>query len=575
MADNNQPLFSSFKRPPAPAAPAPAPVHAQTSPADAAKLQALEKAVAALKAELAEVKAQPKPLPPAGPAEAAADRVLTEAQRPDFRNIKAAPPEELTAQLMKAWAVIEAYKTKTASHDVKLGGVVKFTEELAARVSGQEQKLGTLVPASALDEIRRTLAASEQRLSGELKKFDERLAEMEIKLGGAVKLAEEVFAKAVGLGQRLDALPAPAALEEMGKRLAAAEAGLAGAAKAGDVGRLESGLAGLGERLETSLAAQAERLEARMTAQDERLGARITAQDERLGARIDRQDERLNDASGAVAPAEAIKAMRVQVDGMAAGFADLGSRTAAYLAQFDAIERECRAAAGEVKGFFEKVERDPGLERLDAALKDAVARLEAKLAGAEVKIHENAALLAARVRRAEEAGLRGAEELAHLEEKTASFSDEFTAVQRECRAALGEMNGLLEKAEHSAALARLDSYVKDMFGRLEAKLASAELTLHEAVGSLAARVKAADDANDKKIAETGEKLEKEALAELRKFAAERAEAGKEAAWLKEEYQVRLSRQLREMEARYSALTALSKRVDLLAETLENLKSPAK
>lgn len=370
MADNSQSLFASFKAPP----PAPAPPPAQAGPSpEALKVQALEKAVAELKAELAKLREKPAPLPPSSVAEAAADRTLSEAQRPDLKTIPEGIAKTLAAHLDRAWDAIEAYKAKAAAQDIKLGGAVKLIEEIYARAAALEQQVKGLPDAQAHEELKRRFAAAEERL----------------------------------------AKSAPA--EEI-------------------------------KRLEDKLAAQ---------------------------------DERLNN-SAAVAPAEAILSMKAEVAATGGAFEEMKRKFSFYLEEFSSIERECRSSLGAVKGYVEKAESSPALERLDGLFRDSL-------------------------------------------------------------------------------------------GKLEAKLADAEVTLHEAVAAAAAKSRGETEALAARLAAARQDLDGEVLPALKTLSESQAAVTKDSQWLKEEYSVRVARQLRALEARYDAVAAVGKRVADLAADLEKLR----
>jgi hypothetical protein len=371
MADNSGSLFSNFRPAPATApsaGPAPAPA---APPVDNAKITALEKTVAELKAEIAALKV--KPIPPTSAAEAAADKSLAEAQRPDLKTIPEGVAKTLAAHLDKAWDAIEAYKAKSAAQEIKLAGAVRVMEELYSRLTAQEERLKALPSEKALEELRARLAAAENRL---------------------------------------DDCAAASELKALGERLAAAE-------------------------------------------------GRVAAAEE-------------------VRVAEEVTAMRGQVEKVSAGFEEMQRRFSVYLEEFNAIERECRASLGAVKGFAEKSGKDPALKRLDATFKDSLGLLAAKLAAVEKKIHT----------------------------------------------ALGELT-----AAHKAQ----GEYLGAEFDTLRRR------------------------------------VEEDVVRDLAGFADALKASGKEAAWLKEEYQVRIKGQLRDLEARYAAVTAVGKRVEALSSDLKELK----
>ncbi|OGS13589.1 MAG: hypothetical protein A2234_04530 [Elusimicrobia bacterium RIFOXYA2_FULL_58_8] len=159
-----------------------------------------------------------------------------------------------------------------------------------------------------------------------------------------------------------------------------------------------------------------------------------------------------------------------------------------------------------------------------------------------------------------------------VKQKFASYAEEFSAVERECRASLGSMKGYVKAAENDPLAGRFDNYLKDSVASLAGKLADAEVSMHAALAGLAGRLNANEALYGRMFTEAEERLKKSLIPEIRQLSDRITAVSSDVGWLKDEYQIVMARKIRALEGKYSAFDAISEHMSVISEEVSSLKN---
>ena len=152
--------------------------------------------------------------------------------------------------------------------------------------------------------------------------------------------------------------------------------------------------------------------------------------------------------------------------------------------------------------------------------------------------------------------------------REAQYAEEFAEIERECRKALGEMQGYVEGAKEKPLAERFDEHLKNSVGKLSGKLAEVETALHAGLTKLSSRLNGDRVLYDKMFAEAEERVKAGLAPELKAAEGETKWLRENVIWLMDEYKVVMERKIRALEGKYSAFEAISKRMDSISEALE-------
>ncbi|MDA8132077.1 MAG: hypothetical protein M0011_11290 [Elusimicrobia bacterium] len=110
------------------------------------------------------------------------------------------------------------------------------------------------------------------------------------------------------------------------------------------------------------------------------------------------EQARLKSGLEEMAPKEDLDPLRVGVAGARAAAEEVRKSFAQFAEEFNAIEKQCHRAVGEVQGLAKAAEQDKGAEQFGEYLKEAVSRLNEKLAAAETVMHAGLTELSGRLK---------------------------------------------------------------------------------------------------------------------------------------------------------------------------------
>lgn len=113
---------------------------------------------------------------------------------------------------------------------------------------------------------------------------------------------------------------------------------------------------------------------------------------------LEGQHAQLKAGLDSLAPAEDVDALRVGVAGAAASVEDIKRRFAQFAEEFSAIEKQCHKALGEAQGLAKAAAQDQGAAQFDEYLKEAVSRMNGKLAEVETAMHAGLTELSGRIK---------------------------------------------------------------------------------------------------------------------------------------------------------------------------------
>lgn len=99
------------------------------------------------------------------------------------------------------------------------------------------------------------------------------------------------------------------------------------------------------------------------------------------------QQSRLKKEFDAMAPKDELGALRVSIFGALNAMEEMKKTFSQYAEEFSGVERECRKALGEAQGYAKAAAQGPAAPQFNEYLKDAVARLSAKLGEVETALH--------------------------------------------------------------------------------------------------------------------------------------------------------------------------------------------
>ena len=203
------------------------------------------------------------------------------------------------------------------------------------------------------------------------------------------------------------------------------------------------------------------------------------------------------------------------------------------------------------------------LDQRTAGLEAAVASLQRSVVGEEE--------LAAKLERYGEELFAVRAALPLIEEVKragAQYAEEFSRIERECRKALGEMQGYVSSAAEKPLAGRFDDHLKEAVSRLNVKLSEAETALHAGLARLDSRLDAERALSEKIFAEAGDRLIKSVEPGMKAAAEETKGLRDKVLWLTDEYKIVMERKIRALEGKYSAFDAISGRMDTITEALE-------
>lgn len=153
----------------------------------------------------------------------------------------------------------------------------------------------------------------------------------------------------------------------------------------------------------------------------------------------------------------------------------------------------------------------------------------------------------------------------------ASYSEEFSGIERECRKALGDVQGYARSAAQKNFETGWEEHLKDSVKILSGKLADVETGLRTALADMAGRLAAGEALYRKITASVEERLKKAMEPETKALEAGLSELRGRVSWLTDEYKIVMERKIRALEGQKGAFEAISKRMDSMSEDLKKSK----
>lgn len=391
--------------------------------------------------------------------------------------------------------------------------------------------------------------------------------------------------------------PVPQAAPQESPRIAALEAAVEALRK--ELSEVRTGTAAppvvrlalppeLAERLTRSEAAVVE-LKRELAAQREQLRSYlescVSKEAAKAGeARLAGLEADLSALAGSVA---ADNAMAVRVERSEAAFLELKRELAAQRGALrDYLERSVpkdalAAVEGRISGLEISVAELSGDAGAESALtlrleknETAISELDRKLASACAGIERK---LAALPDGEKLAGLRAEfgsvlADFENMRKSVAAYAEEFSGIERECRKALGDVQGYARSVAQRTVETGFESYLKDSVARLASKLAEVETSLRGALADVSGRLASGEALSKMLIASAEENLRKAVDPATKALESQIAGLREKVVWLTDEYKIVMERKIRALEGQKGAFEAISRRMDSIGQELQKNRS---
>ena len=161
-----------------------------------------------------------------------------------------------------------------------------------------------------------------------------------------------------------------------------------------------------------------------------------------------------------------------------------------------------------------------------------------------------------------------AADLAGMKKLFTQYAEEFSGVERECRKALGEMQGYVKSAQEKPLEAKFDDFLKESVARLSDKLAGVETAMHAGLAEMSGKLLAGEVLYKKIFTEAEERLRKSVEPELKSIDGQLKWLRENMIRLSDDYTVVAERKMRALEAKYSAFEAIARRMDAIDAALK-------
>lgn len=155
-----------------------------------------------------------------------------------------------------------------------------------------------------------------------------------------------------------------------------------------------------------------------------------------------------------------------------------------------------------------------------------------------------------------------------MKKSFSAYADNFSGIERECRKALGDVQGYARGAARQTFEEGWGEHLKNSVGILSTKLADVETGLRAALADISGRVAAGEALHNKITASVEERLRKAIEPETKALQAGLLELRSKVTWLTDEYQVVMERKIRALEGQKGAFEAIVKRMDSLSEDIK-------
>ncbi len=161
-----------------------------------------------------------------------------------------------------------------------------------------------------------------------------------------------------------------------------------------------------------------------------------------------------------------------------------------------------------------------------------------------------------------------AAELEGMKKRFTQYAEEFSGVERECRKALGEMQGYVRSAQEKPLAEKFDEYLKESVARLSDKLAGVETAMHAGLAEMSGKLLAGEVLYKKIFTEAEERLRKSVEPELKSIDGQLKWLRENMIRLSDDYTVVAERKMRALEGKYSAFEAIARRMDAIDAALK-------
>lgn len=158
--------------------------------------------------------------------------------------------------------------------------------------------------------------------------------------------------------------------------------------------------------------------------------------------------------------------------------------------------------------------------------------------------------------------------LEEMKKNFARYAEEFSGVERECRKALGEMQGYVKSEQEKPLAAKFDDYLKESVARLSDKLAEVETAMHAGLAEMSGKLLAGEVLYKKIFTEAEERLRKSVEPELKSMDGQLKWLRENLIRLSDDYTVVAERKMRALEGKYSAFEAIARRMDAIDAALK-------
>ncbi len=170
-------------------------------------------------------------------------------------------------------------------------------------------------------------------------------------------------------------------------------------------------------------------------------------------------------------------------------------------------------------------------------------------------------------------GVAAWEEIKKKELHLSDYLGRFSAIENECRKSLGEMQGFAKNIGEKLISERFDEYLRESVARLSGKLADVETAMYAGLGDVSSRLMVNEVLYKKMFTDAEERLKKSIEPELRVLGSQMKTVGEKVAWLSDEYEMVTRLKVRALEGKYSAFEAISKRMDIISDSLGRAGKP--
>lgn len=241
--------------------------------------------------------------------------------------------------------------------------------------------------------------------------------------------------------------------------------------------------------------------------------------------------------SGKAASREETKILDLRISDLAASFDGL-KRTFAREGELAARLEQAEAGLAEFKVQAEGQQAQTKLALDGLAGKDELDALRVKVAAAAASMEE-------------------------MKRRFAQYAEEFSGVERECRKALGEMQGCVKSAEQKPLAEKFDEYMKETVSRLAVKLAELETAMHAGLAEMSGKLMSGEILYKKVFTEAEGRLIKSVEPELKSVDGQLKWLRENLIRLSDDYTVVAERKMRALEGKYAAFEAISRRMDAI------------